>query len=235
MTKVVNDLYDYGLSIVQDTDLFKFSLDSILLAEFVSLRLSDKVILDFCTGNAAIPLILSTKTKKKITGIELQDTIYSYAVESVKLNHLENQINLIHDDVKNVQNYIKEESADVIICNPPYFKVPASHKLINTVYEKAIARHELCLDLETLIQLTSRTLKRNGQFFLVHQATRFTEILFLMKKYHIAVKKVNFIYSNPEKDAIMVLIQGLKDGKEGLKIGKPIIVNRAKTYQNIFK
>lgn len=235
MTKVINDLYDYGLSIVQDTDLFKFSVDSILLAEFVNLRLSDKVIIDFCTGNAAIPLILSTKTKKKIIGVELQENVYRYAKESVSFNHLEHQIRLIHDDVKNIGEYVPEESVDVITCNPPYFKVSSSCKLINDDYSKAIARHELCLDLETLIGITSRFLKRNGQFFLVHQASRFTEILFLMKKYRIAVKKVSFVYSNPEKDAIMVLIQGLKDGKEGLKIGKPIIINGKMTYQNIFK
>ena len=113
--------------------------------------------------------------------------------------------------------------------------MPTSHQLINSVLEKALARHEISLDLESLIQIVSVILKRNGQFFLVHQATRFTEILFLMKKYHIAVKKVNFVYSNSQKDAIIVLIQGLKDGKEGLKIGKPIVVSRAMTYQNIFK
>ena len=73
----VNDLYDYGLKIYQADNLFKFSLDSILLAEFVDVRKNTQLIVDFCTGTAAVPLILSTKYLAKIKGIEIQKNVCS--------------------------------------------------------------------------------------------------------------------------------------------------------------
>lgn len=231
MTKVKNDLYDYGLSIIQDADAFKFSLDSILLAEFVHFRLTDRKIFDFCTGNAAIPLILSTKTKKKITGVEVQPYIYELAKESVATNGLEQQIELVQESVQSYSKKI-EGQADVIICNPPYFKVT---KMINANSVKACARHEILLTMHELVVSIARALKSHGQFFLVYDPSRLTELLVALKEKNLAVKKICFVYSNAEKDAMMVMVQGLKDGNDGVVVSKPVIAGRKETYQNIFK
>ena len=89
--KVINDLVNYkNLKIMQDKNYFNFSLDSILLPNFVNITPNTKKILDLCTGNAPIPLILSTRTKANIIGVELQKEIYKLAIESVKLNHSDN-------------------------------------------------------------------------------------------------------------------------------------------------
>ena len=101
--KVVNDLLGYkNFKIVQNDEWFVFSLDSVLLPNFVRLNKSDKAILDIGTGNAPIPLILSTKTDAIIYGIEIQKDVYDMAVESVNLNSCSNQIKLINDDVNNI-------------------------------------------------------------------------------------------------------------------------------------
>ena len=100
MEKVINDLVGYeNLKIVQINDYFNFSLDSVLLANFVNLNNKIKNIIDLGTGNAPIPLILSTKTNEKIIGIEIQKEIYDLAVESVKLNNLNNQIEILNIDI----------------------------------------------------------------------------------------------------------------------------------------
>ncbi len=109
--KKLNDLYDYNLKIYQDTDFFKFSLDSILLAEYVVVHPKDKVI-DLCTGNAPIPMILSTRYSNKIFGIELQEQVFQNAIESVRYNNLNDQIELIHDNVKNAKNYFPGNNFD---------------------------------------------------------------------------------------------------------------------------
>ena len=122
MAIVKNDLYDYGLYIYQEEKNFKFSLDSILLAEFVNVDDRIKSVVDFCSGNAAVPLILSTKLKAKYIGIEIQKNVYDLACKSIEENSLEDNIEIINDSIKNVSKYIKDESVDVVTCNPPYFK-----------------------------------------------------------------------------------------------------------------
>ena len=103
ISKVKNDLFDYqNRYIMQIKDGFKFSLDSLLLAEFVNIRKSDKIILDMCTGNAPVPLILSLKTDALIVGFEIQKDISDLAQESVILNGLKDNIRIINDDIKNI-------------------------------------------------------------------------------------------------------------------------------------
>ena len=78
--EVLNDLVNYhNLKIYQNTDWFLFSLDSILLPNFVTLNKNIKVVMDLGTGNAPVPLIISTKTKAKIIGIEIQKDVYELA------------------------------------------------------------------------------------------------------------------------------------------------------------
>jgi len=122
--EVTNYLLGYkDKYIVQNTQMFNFSLDSVLLPNFVTLNKNIKNILDIGCGNAPIPLILSTKTFALITGVEIQKDVYDLAVKSVKINNLENQINIINADINELYNKFETESFDVITCNPPFFKV----------------------------------------------------------------------------------------------------------------
>ena len=116
--------------IYQNDDWFLFSLDSLLLANFVTLRKSDKKILDLCTGNAPVAMFLAMKSKASIVGIELQKEIYDLGEKSVIENAMDKQITLINDDIRNISKYYETDSFDVITCNPPYFKVNDT-KMIN--------------------------------------------------------------------------------------------------------
>ena len=87
--------------------------------------------MDFCCGNAPIPLILSTKTNSKITGVEIQKEVFSLAIKSVRLNNKEKQIEIINEDVKNLHNIYETDSFDLITCNPPYFKYKNSSNINN--------------------------------------------------------------------------------------------------------
>ncbi len=234
MSLVLNDLYDYGLKIYQDTNKFKFSLDSLLLTEFVEVSKNDHNLLDLCSGNAPLPLILASKTNLHITGIELQPDIYNLALKSIKYNHLESQIKMLNINAKDTNNYFPGNNFDIITCNPPFFKTTPT-SLVNDTKEKALARHELTITLEELIIITSKLLKDNGKFYLVHRPERLEEILVLAHKNNLRVKKINFIYTNIEKNAIMVLFKFVKNGNISTKVYNTIINNDIKTYQNIFK
>ena len=228
--KVINDLFDYeNLHIVQDEDYFKFSIDSILLAEYTKINKNDNEILDLCSGNLPVPFILNYKYDKKINAIELQDEIYECGKESIKINKLQNKINYIHDNVKNIFNYFKEESFDVITCNPPYFK----NSLKNDNKIKSIARHEIEITLEDIIKISSKLLKDNKSFYMVHIPNRIDEIILLCNKYNMNVKEI-IIVNNLNKAPMLVLVKAIKNSKIGLKFKYLNDADKLKSYKNIF-
>lgn len=219
---VLNYLLGYeNLKIYQDTDMFHFSLDSILLPNFVTIRKNTKNILDIGTGNAVIPMILSTRTKANITGIEIQEKSYQLGVKSVDHNRLENQIHLLHADVKEYAEKCESDQYDVITCNPPFFKIGEESHL-NDTYEKTIARHEIKLNIEDVIKISRKLLKNNGTLAIVHRPERLIEILLLMKQNNIEPKKIQFVYPKHNKNANILLIEGTKNGKPGLQVLNPI-------------
>ena len=231
--EVQNDLYDYGLKIYQDNELFKFSLDSLLLTEFVDIKKSDRKLLDLCSGNAPLPLIIASRHDTEVTGVEIQKEIYDLALKSIKENNLTN-IKMLNCNVKDLRNYFPGNNFDIITCNPPFFKVDKT-SLINEDLKKAMARHEIAITLEEILEVVKYSLKESGTFYLVHRPERLEEILVLANKNNLHVKEMIFVYSNIKKDAIMVLLKFRKNARLGVKI-KSVVINRnIKTYQNIFK
>ncbi len=220
--EVTNYLLGYkDKYIVQNTQMFNFSLDSVLLPNFVTLNKNIKNILDIGCGNAPIPLILSTKTSALITGVEIQKDVYDLAVKSVKVNNLENQINIINADINELYNKFETESFDVITCNPPFFKVSEQSNLNKSDY-KTIARHEVKLNLDDIFKISKKLLKNNGYIAIVHRPERLLDILESMKKYNIEPKKIQFIYPKTNMEANILLVEGKKNGNKGLKILPPI-------------
>lgn len=223
--EIVNRLLNYkDLKIVQNTDWFAFSLDSVLLANFVTINKSTKKIIDFCTGNAPIPLILSTKTDAEITGVEVQEEIYDLAKKSIEINKLDERIELLNLNVKDLPKKYETDTFDVITCNPPYFKVKETSNL-NDNKIKTIARHEIELELEDVFSLARKLLKNNGIISMVHRPERLVEILELMKKNNIEPKKLQLVYPKYNSECNMILIEGSKNGNPGLKILKPLYVH----------
>lgn len=233
--KVINDLLNYNnLKIVQDTDCFMFSLDSVLLADFVITNKKMNII-DFCTGNAPIPLFLSCKNNKKIVGVELQKEIFNLAEESIKVNHLEEKIKIINMDVNLLPNIYETDSFDLITCNPPYFKINNSSNL-NSDERKAIARHEISLNLDDIFKVAKKILKNNGRIAMVHRTDRLIDIIDSMKKNNIEPKRIRFVYPKEGKESNMILIEGSKNGKSGIIIEKPLIAhNNDGTYSDEIK
>lgn len=233
---VLNDLLNYNnLKIYQDTEMFNFSLDSVLLSNFVKIKKTTKNILDIGTGNAPIALMLSTKTNAHIDGVEIQSKSYNLALKSVNYNHLEDKISIINSDIKEFYKNVESDTYDTIVCNPPFFKINNKSKL-NNYESKIIARHEKYLSLDDIMLISRKLLKNNGNIAIVHRPERMIDIINTMQKYNIEPKRIQFVYPKSQKDANILLIEGVKNGKSGLKILKPLIVhNLDGTYTDAIK
>ena len=231
----IYDILGYkDLNIYQDSSFFSFSLDSIILANYSTIRVRDKKIVDFCTGNAVVPIILTRRCDKIIDCVEIQEKLYDLAVKSIKLNKLENRINIINDDVK-VFSKNNLNVYDLVLCNPPYFK-DLENSSKNLSKEKMIARHEICINLDEVCHSANLVLKDNGTFSMIHRTERLIDVISCMKKYNIEPKKIMFIHEKSNLPSNMFLIEGQKNGKSGLKIDKPyILYNEDNTLTDEYK
>ena len=222
---VQNELLGYkNLKIIQNSEMFKFSLDSVLLPNFVTVNTKIQNILDIGCGNAPIPLILSTRTKAKIIGVEIQKEVAYLAKNSVEINKLNEQIEIINEDIKDLSEKWSTEMFDLITCNPPFFKVSKDSNLNKSDYQTT-ARHEINLTLEQLIKISCKLLKNKGVLGIVHRPERFLEIVLLLKKYNLEPKKIQFVYPKENKEANILLIEAKKNGNPGLEIKEPLIVH----------
>ncbi|WP_320048158.1 tRNA1(Val) (adenine(37)-N6)-methyltransferase [uncultured Ilyobacter sp.] len=210
------------MKIIQRADYFNFSLDSVLVSEFLTINRGVKKILDLGTGNGSIPMLLSSRSKAYITGIEIQEVSADLARRNIKLNNLENQVDIIQDDLKNWKNHFRSGSQDAVISNPPFFKFNGNTELLNDLHQLTYARHEITANLEDIISTASGLLKDRGYFALVHRPDRMLEILDLMRKHDISPKRLQFCHSKFGKPAKTILLEGIKYGKEGIAILPPL-------------
>lgn len=219
----LDDLLAENMKIVQSPSVFAFSLDAVLLSKFVYVPIQKGKIVDLCTGNGIVPLLLSTRTKADITGVEIQELLHDMAMRSVEYNGLQQQITLIQDDLKNMPVQLGHNKYDIVTCNPPYFKTPNQEER-NLNEHLAIARHEIHCTLEDVIRVGSKLLKQGGKLALVHRPSRLIEIFELMRAYQIEPKRIRFVYPREGKEANTLLVEGIKSGKPELKILPPLFV-----------
>lgn len=219
----IDQLYKEDIQIIQSSKVFSFSLDAVLLANFPNIPKQGKIV-DLCAGNGAVGLFIAKKTQASIEQIEIQEKLADMGRRSILLNHLENQVAMHHLDLKDTLKIIPSDSCDLVLCNPPYFK-EAPAKKTNPNEHLALARHEITTNLDEVCQKASQLLKMKGHFALVHRPDRLLDILETLKKYRLAPKKIQFIYPKKGKEANILLVEAIKDGKnDGLKILPPVIV-----------
>lgn len=218
----LDDLQCNGYSLIQNTEIFCFGMDAVLLSSF-ALAKSDDIVLDMGTGNGVIPILMAGKTSgRHFTGLEIQDINVDMATRSVSLNGLEDKVNIVKGDIKEASKIFGGASFNVITTNPPYMN--ENHGIVNPDSAKAIARHELLCTLEDVIRESSKLLKVKGRFYMVHRPNRLVDIFNTMGRYGIEPKRMRLVYPYEDKAANMVLIEGVKGGNSLLKTEAPLIV-----------
>jgi tRNA1(Val) A37 N6-methylase TrmN6 len=218
---IIDFLNKSQMKIIQRADYFNFSLDSVLVSEFLTINRGVKKIVDLGTGNGSIPMLISHRSKAHITGIEIQDVSAELAKRNIELNKLSDQVDIIQDDLKNWKSHFKIASQDAVVSNPPFFKFNGNTDSLNDLDQLTYARHEITANLEDIVSTASGLLKDRGYFALVHRPDRMLDILDLMRKYNISPKRLQFCHSKVGKPAKTILIEGIKYGRDGISILPP--------------
>ena len=219
----IDDLEYKGLKIIQNTEGFCFGIDAVLLSDFAKEIKNNSKVLDLGTGTGILSILLSGKTNlNKIYGIEIQEEVANMAQRSVQLNNLENKIEIINKNIKDLENIFEKNSFDAIVTNPPYKKINTGEK--NEKENKLISRHEVTASLDDFIKISFNLLKDKGSFYMVHRPERLAEIIYKLKQNKLEPKIIKFVYSNVKSEPKLVLIKSVKNAKEFLKIEKPLFI-----------
>ena len=217
------DTLKNGYKIIQNSEMFKFGIDAVLLSYFAFNQIrNNENIIDLGTGNGIIPLLLAKSRAKNITGLEIQAENVKISKKSIELNQLEEKINIVQGDIKLVSENFPKHSFDSVLTNPPY--MINNHGKQNPNDAKLIARHEILCNLEDIISAADFLLKPNGKFFMIHKAFRLPEIFNSMINHKIEPKRMQMILPFTDKEANLVLIEGRKNGNPRLQIEKNLIV-----------
>lgn len=218
----IDELHRNGYRIIQRENAFCFGMDAVLLSGFAAVKPGEKA-LDLGTGTGIIPILLEAKTEgKHFTGLEIQEEMAEMASRSVRLNGLEEKIDIITGDIKEAGRIFGGASFDVVTTNPPYMN--DSHGLKNPELPKAIARHEVLCTLEDVVREGARVLRPGGRFYMVHRPHRLIEIITALTKYRLEPKRMKMVHPFVDKEANMVLIEAVRGGRSMIKVEKPLIV-----------
>ncbi len=220
--EVTKDDLQNGQYIYQPKAGFRFGIDAVILSDFCNIKKGERV-LDMGTGTGIIPILLAAKSKgEHFTGIEIQKKYVTVARESVRLNKLEDRIDILNGDICNAADIIKKENINTIVCNPPY--MIAQHGLRNDTDEKFIARHEVFCKFEDIAREASKILSPKGRICIIHRPFRLAELFQTLKQYKLEPKRMRLVHSFLDKEPQMVMIEAFKDGNSGIKIERPLII-----------
>mgnify|MGYP006341768581 FL=1 len=216
--ETLEDLPSVNCKIIQKKKGFRFTVDSILLVNFLKLKKNTNL-LDIGTGTGIMPLLLCRKEEiNLITAVEIETENAKMFEKTIEINSLKSKIKLINTDVKNY----KEEPFDMIISNPPYMKLNEGY--VSPHDYRAGARHEVNLDLKELLINGKRLLKNGGSFNLVYRTNRFMEVLDEARMLNLNAKRVRFIYSKPNQSSDLFMIEMIKGFKCACVVEEPLYI-----------
>lgn len=229
-----------NIKIIQRNDFQNFTLDSVLISDFVKINRKSKKILDIGTGCGIIALILANRSKAEIVGVELQEIMADIAKENVQNNELENRVKIMQGDIKNYREIFKRDEFDVVVMNPPYFEFKGDISQINDLEQLAMARHNVDLSLGEIVEASAFVLKNGGSFNMVFRVERLVEVFEIMRKYRLEPKRLTNIFTKQDGESKICLIEGIKDAEKGLKIENPIFVydekgKRSEYIENLYR
>lgn len=218
----LDDLQYKGLRLLQKKGGFCFGVDAVLLSHFAQIAKNSTVI-DLGTGTGIIALLLAVKRlPRKVTGLEIQPEMAEMAARSVKLNGLEDRVEIVQGDIREAVRLFGASSFDVVVSNPPY--MIRGGGLLNPADTKAVARHEILCTLEDVISSSAKLLRPGGKFSMVHRPQRLADIIYYMRNNAIEPKYLKFVHPSPGKKPTLLLISGTRNGNPELKVQEPLYI-----------
>lgn len=220
--ETLDDLSIDNLQLIQKKKGFRFTLDSVLVAHFATIKEKDEIV-DLGTGTGVIPFILHTRAQRlRIIGVEIQAEIAKMAQRSVVLNDLEDTIQIVKGDLRGIHKLLGGGKFNLVTANPPYWALCQGR--VSPMASRAVARHELTCTLEDVVASTSKLLNYQGRFALIYPVDNLFHLVVLLRAYHLEPRRIRFIHSFRERPARLFLLEARKNAPTELKVEPPLII-----------
>ncbi len=220
--EVIDTIISPRLKVIQKRKGPKFAVDAVLLARFAKVSSGDKVV-DLGTGTGVIPLILAYTTGAgRIIGVEIQRELVNMARRSVLLNGFQGRISILEGDVRRVADLLPAGRFDVVTCNPPHRSPETGRMSPNPAI--AISRHEILGKLKDFVAAAGYLLKNRGRAVFVHRPDRLADLLELFQSEGITPKKLRFVHPRTDRNAELLLLEGIKRAGEGMIVLPPLFL-----------
>ncbi|MGB9713137.1 MAG: tRNA1(Val) (adenine(37)-N6)-methyltransferase [Dissulfurimicrobium sp.] len=208
-----------GLELLQPQMGYRFSVDVLLLCDFIRLKKREQV-LDLGAGCGVIALILAKRHEDaRITAIEVQRDMACLALENIRLNGMEGHIRLIEWDLNRIHEVVAPGEFDHVVSNPPY-RSAGSGRLCTHPCD-ALARHEILTDLSRLLKSARYALRPGGRISLIYPASLTVKLLSTMREVQLEPKRMQMIYPRPGANARLIVVEGCKDAGEEMTVLPP--------------
>lgn len=213
MTNLSLEQFENGIQVYQNEQLYKFTSDAIRLAKFCVIKHTDNV-LDMCAGCGVIGLYAySLNYCNRLYFNDIQPEMCDLIKKNIEFNHLEDKTKVLCKNLEQLQLTDFEKPLDVIICNPPYFKLNGKLKLDEKI---AMCRHEIYTNLKNIICKGAELLKNKGRFYIIVPEDRLCEAVCDMQNNDLEVKRIQL--NSTSNKVVTCLLEGVKQGKTGVKI-----------------
>lgn len=218
----LDDLQCKGLKIYQSSDLYTFTSDAVLLANFSKVCKDDKV-LEIGSGCGVVSFLIAAKREAEVIGIELQESLYQLSEKSRLYNALTNP-RFFCMRAQEATEVFGKNSFDAVVCNPPYFKSAPSMQSENQSVR--LAKHECELTFEEIADISSMLLKSGGDFYMVAKAQRLCECVYALSQKQLQTKELTLIVPKSGKcEADSFLLRARKNAKQGARVKAITLMN----------
>lgn len=219
--EVIEDLLIGNYKIIQDSERYRFTSDSVLLSRFLTAKRGE-VVADFCSGSGIVGLHFYAENTgvNSVTLFEMQQELADMSKKTVALNGLSEVFRVENMRLQDIPNGYCEKFS-LVLCNPPYERGGFE----NADKEKALCRKELTLTMEELCAAAKKCLKFGGRFALVHRADRVAELICALRENALEPKKLQFVAGKAGDKPYAVLVAAVKGGKPGVDV-LPALVNQ---------
>jgi tRNA1Val (adenine37-N6)-methyltransferase len=220
--ETLDSLFDGRLKLYQSRSGYRFSLDAVLLGHFLRLK-QDARVADLGTGSGAVALVLAYRyPRARIIGIEIQPAMVERARRNAALNGLGERVTIVSGDVRRPATLPAPGSFTTVVCNPPY-RSPLSGR-VSRDPEKRLARHEFEGALGDFLRAAYTLLAGRGNLAVVYPAFRAVDVLAAMRAAGLEPKRLRMVHAAPEREASLLLIEGVKGARSALMVEAPLYV-----------
>ncbi len=200
------------------SDMYHFSTDTILLADFANPKKSDCVV-ELGTGCGTMPLLWTRENAlKEIVALDIQEDAIDMLTRSIAYNNENGNTNCacitpLCTDLKDIKGKLPFGHYNVVVCNPPYKLLGSG--IVNPDKEKLLARHEESCTLDDICEAASHLLQYSGRFCICQRPERLADVMESMRKFSIEPKRLRLVQQRTSKEPKLFLLEGRYKGNRG--------------------